>query len=48
MKKIFAVLLALCLIAAMAFGALAEEKDISEYTVVMIVKQSDPWFDDMI
>lgn len=47
MKKIFAVLLALSLIAALAFGAVAEEKDISEYTVVMIVKQSDPWFDDM-
>lgn len=47
MKKILAVLLTLMLMACMAFGAVAEEKNISEYTVVMIVKQSDPWFDDM-
>lgn len=47
MKKILAVLLTLMLLASMAFGAVAEGKDISEYTVVMIVKQSDPWFDDM-
>lgn len=47
MKKILAVLLILMLLASMAFGAVAEGKDISEYTVVMIVKQSDPWFDDM-
>lgn len=47
MKKILVVLLALMLIASMAFGAVAEEKAISDYTVVMIVKQSDPWFDDM-
>lgn len=25
----------------------AEAKDASEYTIAMIVKQSDPWFDDM-
>lgn len=47
MKKIAAMILVLMLVVAMAFGAVAEEKDISEYTVVMIVKQSDSWFDDM-
>ena len=46
MKKRLSALLALMLIASMAFGAVAEEKAISDYTVVMIVKQSDPWFDD--
>lgn len=48
MKKVFALLL-VCLLAAFAVtGFAAEEaKDPSEYEVVMIVKQSDPWFDDM-
>jgi simple sugar transport system substrate-binding protein len=45
MKKLFAVAMALALVLSMA-SAVAE-KDISDYTVVMIVKQSDPWFDDM-
>lgn len=47
MKKILVVLLALMLVTSMVFSAVAEEKAISDYTVVMIVKQSDPWFDDM-
>ena len=48
MKKILSMVLALVMLFAMAAVVHAEEdKDISEYTVVMIVKQSDPWFDDM-
>lgn len=48
MKKLLTLLLVLLMVGVMCFGAVAEEeKDISEYTVVMIVKQSDPWFDDM-
>jgi simple sugar transport system substrate-binding protein len=47
MRKTLALLLALMMILSMTTLALAESKDISEYTVVMIVKQSDPWFDDM-
>lgn len=47
MKKVLALVIALMLVCALGCGALAEEKDISKYTVVMIVKQSDPWFDDM-
>ena len=48
MKKLLAMLLMLMLLVCGTVGAMAEEeKDISEYTVVMIVKQSDSWFDDM-
>ena len=48
MKKLLAMLLMLMLLVCGTAGAMAEEeKDISEYTVVMIVKQSDSWFDDM-
>lgn len=48
MKKVLSLTLALLMVLAMAVAVHAEGgKDISEYTVVMIVKQSDPWFDDM-
>lgn len=48
MKKILALCLTLALLLSLGGAALAAEaKDISEYKVAMIVKQSDPWFDDM-
>ena len=47
MKKVLTLILVLVMVLGLAVSGHAEEKDISEYTVVMIVKQSDPWFDDM-
>lgn len=47
MKKLISLAVALMFVMGMAVGTVAEQKDISEYTVAMIVKQSDPWFDDM-
>ena len=48
MKKVLSLMSVIGMVFTMAVAAHAEEgKDISKYTVVMIVKQSDPWFDDM-
>lgn len=48
MKRIITYLLALAMVFSIALATGAEAaKEIGEYTVVMIVKQSDPWFDDM-
>lgn len=47
MKKLIVLLLAVSMLLGLVVFAQAADKAISDYTVVMIVKQSDPWFDDM-
>lgn len=48
MKRIASLLLAVLMLLSFAFMVSGETtKEMSDYTIVMIVKQSDPWFDDM-
>ncbi|MEF9974498.1 MAG: substrate-binding domain-containing protein [Clostridia bacterium] len=48
MKKLVSLALVLMLALSMGtFSSAEPAKDITQYTVAMVVKQSDPWFDDM-